>query len=172
MIDAFMLEETLYWWSHPIERVNTVQGVDAWDWYHWLIARQLAQDQDWVALKQYMDTMQETHLREDGRADSIRVATSLPRILDSMPNARQRRRRASNPLLRRLDRLPFHRLLRQRRAASQRRPHFRQNGRGIMSVLAKAYKIGDRLGRDKRYKRMGAKGATGHYRRHPRPWES
>ena len=41
-----------------------------------------------------------------------------------------------------------------------------------MSVLAKAYKIGDQLGRDKRYKRMGAKGATGHYRRHPRPWES
>ena len=62
--DAFVIEETLYWWSHPIERVNTVQGVDAWDGYHWLIARQLAQDQDWVALKQYMDTMQETHLRE------------------------------------------------------------------------------------------------------------
>ena len=64
VIDAFVIEETLYWWSHPIERVNTVQGVDAWDGYHWLIARQLAQDQDWVALKQYMDTMQETHLRE------------------------------------------------------------------------------------------------------------
>ena len=64
VIDAFMLEETLYWWSHPIERVNTVRGVDAWDGYHWLIARQLAQDQDWVALKQYMDTMKETHLRE------------------------------------------------------------------------------------------------------------
>ena len=40
-----------------------------------------------------------------------------------------------------------------------------------MSVLAKAYKIGNQLGRDKRYKRMGAKGATGHYRRHPRLWE-
>ena len=64
VIDAFLLEETLYWWLHPIERVNTVQGVDAWDGYHWLMARQLAQDQDWVALKQYMDTMSETHLRE------------------------------------------------------------------------------------------------------------
>ena len=31
-----------------------------------------------------------------------------------------------------------------------------------MSVLAKAYKIGDKLGRNKRYKRMGAKGVTGH----------
>ena len=62
--DAFVIEETLYWWSHPIERVNTVQGVDAWDGYHWLIARTLAQDQDWVALKQYMDTLKETHLRE------------------------------------------------------------------------------------------------------------
>ena len=29
VIDAFILEETLYWWLHPIERVNTVRGVDA-----------------------------------------------------------------------------------------------------------------------------------------------
>ena len=40
-----------------------------------------------------------------------------------------------------------------------------------MSVLAKAAKIVYKLGRDKRYKRMTAKGATGHYRRLPRPWE-
>ena len=40
-----------------------------------------------------------------------------------------------------------------------------------MSVLAKAAKIGYKLGRSKRYKRMGAKGAMGHYRRLPRPWE-
>ena len=64
VIEAFLVEESWYWWIHPIERVNTVQGVDAWDGYHWLMARQLAQDQDWVALKQYMDTMGETHLRE------------------------------------------------------------------------------------------------------------
>ena len=64
VLDAFLLEETVYWWLHPIERVNTVQGVDAWDGYHWLVARQLAQDQDWVSLKQYMDTLGETHLRE------------------------------------------------------------------------------------------------------------
>ena len=36
----------------------------AWDGYHWLVARQLAQDQDWVSLKHYMDTMGETYLRE------------------------------------------------------------------------------------------------------------
>ena len=64
VVDAFILEETLYWWEHPIERVNTVQGIDAWDGYHWLMARQLAQDQDWVSLKQYMDSMSETYLRE------------------------------------------------------------------------------------------------------------
>ena len=64
VVDAFILEETLYWWEHPIERVNTVQGIDAWDGYHWLVARELAQDQDWVSLKHYMDTMGETHLRE------------------------------------------------------------------------------------------------------------
>ena len=64
VVDAFLLEETSYWWVHPIERVNTVQGIDAWDGYHWLVARQLAQDQDWVSLKHYMDTLGETHLRE------------------------------------------------------------------------------------------------------------
>ena len=64
VVDAFLLEETLYWWEHPIERVNTVQGIDAWNGYHWLVARQLAQDQDWVSLKQYMDSMSETYLRE------------------------------------------------------------------------------------------------------------
>ena len=64
VVDAFILEETLYWWSNPIERVNTVQGIDAWDGYHWLVARQLAQDQDWVSLKHYMDSIGETHLRE------------------------------------------------------------------------------------------------------------
>ena len=40
-----------------------------------------------------------------------------------------------------------------------------------MTVLAKTAKIGYKLGRDKRYKRMGAKGATGRYRRLPPPWE-
>jgi len=64
VMDAFILEETLYWWLHPIERVNTVRGVDAWDGYHWTLARQLVQDQDWVALKTYMDTLGETYLRE------------------------------------------------------------------------------------------------------------
>ena len=27
--DAVILEETLYWWLHPIERVQTVRGIDA-----------------------------------------------------------------------------------------------------------------------------------------------
>ena len=40
-----------------------------------------------------------------------------------------------------------------------------------MTVLVKAAEIGYKLGRDKRYKRMRAKGAMGHYRRLPRPWE-
>ena len=38
--------------------------IDAWDGYHWLVARQMAQDHDWVSFKHYMDTMSETHLRE------------------------------------------------------------------------------------------------------------
>ena len=64
VIDAFILEETLYWWLHPIERVNTVRSIDAWDGYHWTLARQMAQDEDWVSLKAYMDTLGETYLRE------------------------------------------------------------------------------------------------------------
>ena len=62
VIDAFILEETLYWWLHPIERVNTVQGIDAWNGYRWLLVREMAQDQDWVSLKTYMDTLGETYL--------------------------------------------------------------------------------------------------------------
>jgi len=64
VLEAFILEETLYWWEHPIERINTVRGMDAWDGYHWMWARQLAQDQAWVELKNFMETMSETYLRE------------------------------------------------------------------------------------------------------------
>ena len=39
-----------------------------------------------------------------------------------------------------------------------------------MSILTKAAKIGYKLERDKRYKRMGAKGATGHYTHRREPW--
>ena len=52
----------------------------------------------------------------------------------------------------------------------RRRWRYRQNGRGIMSVLTKAAKMGYKLGRDKRYKRMGAKGARGHYTHRREPW--
>ena len=64
VIDAFILEETLYWWLHPIERVQTVRGIDAWDGYHWMLTRPMAQHGEWVSLKAYMDTMGETYLRE------------------------------------------------------------------------------------------------------------
>ena len=63
--DAVILEETLYWWLHPIERVQTVRGIDAWDGYHWTLARQMAQDEDWVFLKAYIDTLGETYLRDN-----------------------------------------------------------------------------------------------------------
>ena len=46
-----------------------------------------------------------------------------------------------------------------------------QRGRGLLGVLGSAAKIGVKLGKDKRYKRMGVLGATGSYTRHPRPWE-
>ena len=64
VVEAFLLEETLYWFLHPIERVQTVQAIDQWDGYHWMWTRQLAQDGDWTSLKRYMDTMGETYLRK------------------------------------------------------------------------------------------------------------
>ena len=47
----------------------------------------------------------------------------------------------------------------------------RQTGRGILGILGSAGKIGYKLGKDKRYKRMGVKGVTGSYNRRPAPWE-
>lgn len=63
-IDAFILEEMLYWCLHPIEWEQTVRGIDAWDGDHWMLTRQMAQDRDWVSLKLYMDNMDETYLSE------------------------------------------------------------------------------------------------------------
>ena len=47
----------------------------------------------------------------------------------------------------------------------------RQTERGIWGILESAAKIGYKLGKDKRYKRMDVKGATGSYNRRPAPWE-
>ena len=80
-----------------------------------------------------------------GTPRSVRVPSIVPRLLDGMPGRRRR---------------PF-----------AQRPLFGQNRRGIITVPAKSAKIGYKLGRDKQYKRMGAKGVTGYYRHHPRAWE-
>ena len=42
-----------------------------------------------------------------------------------------------------------------------------KTGSGIWATSAK---IGYKLGKDPKYKRMGVKGATGHYKSHARPW--
>lgn len=44
-------------------------------------------------------------------------------------------------------------------------------GRGLLGVLAKSAQMGYKLGKSKQYRRMGAKGATGHYTRRHAPWE-
>ena len=61
VVDAYILKETLYWFLYPIERAQTVQAIDQWDRYHWMLTRQLAQEGDWTSLKGYMDTMGETY---------------------------------------------------------------------------------------------------------------
>ena len=61
---------------------------------------------------------------------------------------------------------------RQRGGKRTRRKHDkRQRGGALLTVLKNAAKIGYSLGKDKRYKRMGAKGVTGSYNRRPAPWE-
>ena len=61
---------------------------------------------------------------------------------------------------------------RQRGGTRTRRKHDkRQRGGALLTVLKNAAKIGYKLGKDKRYKRMGAKGVTATYDRRPAPWE-
>ena len=61
---------------------------------------------------------------------------------------------------------------RQQGGTRTRRKHAkRQRGGALLTVLKNAAKIGYSLGKDKRYKRMGAKGVTGSYDRRPAPWE-
>ena len=57
------------------------------------------------------------------------------------------------------------------RARNRRKHDKRQRGGALLTVLKNAAKIGYKLGKDKRYKRMGAKGVTGSYNRRPAPWE-
>ena len=54
---------------------------------------------------------------------------------------------------------------------SVRRKKKKQRGRGVLGILGSAAKIGVKLGKDKRYKRMGAIGVTGSYNRRYAPWE-
>ena len=58
-----------------------------------------------------------------------------------------------------------------RHAIRRRRKKRRQRGHGILGILGSAAKMGYKLGKDKRYKRMGLMGVTGSYRRRPAPWE-
>ena len=61
---------------------------------------------------------------------------------------------------------------RQRGRARARRKHDeRQCGGALFTVLKNAVKIRYKLGKDKRYKRMSAKGVTGSYNRRPALWE-
>ena len=67
--------------------------------------------------------------------------------------------------------MPLKRRRRRRRPLREiTRKRKRQIGWGLKELLVGAAKIGVKLGRDKRYKRMGALGARGHYRSNPRPW--
>ena len=61
--------------------------------------------------------------------------------------------------------------IKRRGRARARHKHEKQYGGALFTVLKNAAKIGYKLEKDKGYKRMGAKGVTGSYNRHPAPWE-
>ena len=45
--------------------------------YHWTLARQMAQDEDWVSLKACMDTLGKTYLRE---SMEYLIQSAFPRL--------------------------------------------------------------------------------------------
>ena len=63
------------------------------------------------------------------------------------------------------------RRVRRRRRRRRRGPPITMSGRGLLGLLTKSAKIGYQLGKRKDYKRMGAKGGTGHVTRRHAPWE-
>ena len=64
VIDALVLEETLYWVSHPIERIHTIKGIDAWDGQLWSSAILFAIHRKWQAFREWLNVMKETHVSE------------------------------------------------------------------------------------------------------------
>ena len=61
VIDALVLEETLYWVSHPIERIHTIKGIDAWDGQLWSSAVLFAIHRKWQAFREWLNVMKETN---------------------------------------------------------------------------------------------------------------
>ena len=59
----------------------------------------------------------------------------------------------------------------QRSRARTPRKRKRQCGGSLLTVRKNAAKIGYKLGKDKRYKRMGPKGVTASYNIRISPWE-
>ena len=76
-LQAFMEQEYKYWQEHP-EEWKILCGAGGipwsgrpchdpavvWDGYHWQFARYLVQLQLWWDLKHYIDTLCETHLKD------------------------------------------------------------------------------------------------------------
>lgn len=71
LFEAFVMEECLYF-LHPLEMFFQVP----WDGVHWHLV-ELAQQARWPDLKQYMDTMGETYLREEME---LVIQTVSPRL--------------------------------------------------------------------------------------------
>ena len=57
------------------------------------------------------------------------------------------------------------------RALTQTKKKKKKQEGGFLKLFSSAAKAGYEVGKRKDYKRMGAKGATGHYKAHRKPWE-
>ena len=63
VLNALIEQEWFYWKEHKEEWMQ--QGADpVWDGYHWHVVRCLVQTKRWEDLKQYIEGMGETYLRE------------------------------------------------------------------------------------------------------------
>lgn len=73
VFEAFVMEECLYFLQHPLEMFFQVP----WDGVHWHHVVELARQTRWSDLKQYMDTMGVTYLREEME---LVIETASPRL--------------------------------------------------------------------------------------------
>ena len=79
VLTAFIETEWVYWLEHPVERLTTSFGVEAWDGLLWQTAVRHLQKGDRPLFFQWLDALNETHVK-DQMIELIKRAS--PRYFD------------------------------------------------------------------------------------------